>query len=194
MNNRSALRRLVPLKWQRVFEHSRRIKYYRVVLRRFRNKIFLLGKQGTLICKKSVPFLFVATVSSLLYLLCRKFNLMDLFHALLEKVGFSLGGRALSFALRGLGCSGGLTLAIVFSIRALLSGEAAPSLEKMMLPTGAGEGTSAGAAPREAATSEAGPGGIDLNQFPNLRETERDLIENLESVDKTNTNSLDTER
>ena len=32
--------RLVPLKWQRVFEDSRMIKYYRV-LRRFRKKVFL---------------------------------------------------------------------------------------------------------------------------------------------------------
>ena len=54
------------------------IKYYRV-LRRFRKKVFLLGKHGTLIWLKSVPFLFVATVSSLLYLLCLKFNLMDFF-------------------------------------------------------------------------------------------------------------------
>ena len=142
MNNRStlfsALLRLVPLKLQRVFEHSRMIKYYRV-LRRFRKKVFLLGKHGTLICKKSVPFLFVATVSSLLYLLCLKWNLMDFFHALLEKVGFSLGGRALSFALRGLGCccSAGLALTVGFALRALLTGE---DFTHMMIPFG--EGTS----------------------------------------------------
>lgn len=108
MNNRSTrsspILRLVPLKWQRVFEHSRMIKYCRVV-RRFKKTLFCLGKHGTLFCKKSVPFLCVATVtvSSLFYLLCLKFNLMDFFHALLEKVGFSLGGRALSFALKRVG-------------------------------------------------------------------------------------------
>ena len=150
MNKRStlfsALLRLVPLKWQRVFEHSRMIKYYRV-LRRFRKKVFLLGKHGTLIFNKSMPFLFVATVSSLFYLLCLKIGLIcftyanfyqflfyssklilgsiDFFHALLEKVGFSLGSRALSFALRGVGCccSAGLALTVAFALRAVLTGE-----------------------------------------------------------------------
>lgn len=112
MNNRSTRSyRLVPLKWQIFFEHSRMIKYYRV-LRRFKKKVFLLGKHGTLICKKSVPFLFVATVSSLLYLLCLKFYLMDFFHAGLYKGGLSLGGRALSSFLVSKGLPGALAFAI----------------------------------------------------------------------------------
>lgn len=105
------------------------------------------------ICKKSVPFLFVATVSSLLYLLCLKFNLMDFFHALLERVGFSLGGRALSFALRGLGCccSAGLALTVGFALRALLTGE---DFTHMMIPFG--EGTS-GASSSESPATPASP-------------------------------------
>ena len=156
MNNRSTrsspILRLVPLKWQRVFEHSRMIKYYRV-LRRLLKKVFLLGKHGTLIWLKSVPFLFVATVSSLLYLLCMLFNLMDFFHALLSKVGFSLGGRALSFPLRGLGCccSAGLALTVGFALRALLTGE---EFTHMMIPFG--EGTS-GASSSESPATPASP-------------------------------------
>lgn len=116
-----------------------------------RKSSYFIG--GTLICKKSVPFLFVATVSSLLYLLCLKFNLMDFFHALLEKVGFSLGGRALSFALRGLGCccSAGLALTVGFALRALLTGE---DFTHMMIPFG--EGTS-GASSSESQATPASP-------------------------------------
>lgn len=118
MRNRStlfsALLRLVPLKlkWQRVFEHSRMIKYYRV-LRRFRKKVFLLGKHGTLIFKKSMPFLFVATVSSIFYLLCLKLGSMDFFQSLLSKMGRSLGSRVL--LSRGLGCEGGLLLVLILA-------------------------------------------------------------------------------
>lgn len=123
MNNRStlfsALLRLVPLKLQRVFEHSRMIKYYRV-LRRFRKKVFLLGKHGTLICKKSVPFLFVATVSSLLYLLCLKLGAMDFFQSLLSKMGCSLGSRVL--LSRGLGCEGWLLLVLILSAFGIFDG------------------------------------------------------------------------
>lgn len=83
------------------------IKYYRVLLR-FRKKVFLLGKHGTLLFKKSMPFLFVATVSSLFYLLCLKLGSMDFFHYLISKMGFSLGSRVL--LSRGLGCEGWLLL------------------------------------------------------------------------------------
>lgn len=55
---------------------SRMIKYYRV-LRKWSQKV--LG--GTLICKKSVPFLFVA-MFSFLYLLCLKLERMDWFQTL----------------------------------------------------------------------------------------------------------------
>ncbi|GMP29875.1 hypothetical protein CsSME_00054649 [Camellia sinensis var. sinensis] len=138
MNNRStlfsALLRLVPLKWQRIFEHSRMIKYY-FVLRRFRKKVFLLGKQGTLF-KKSMPFLFVATVSSLFYLLCLKIGLIEYFIYMLSKVGLLLGGRALSFFLIKMGCAGGLSLGIVLSIKALLIPDFVPFLTNMMLPSG----------------------------------------------------------
>nr|AGC78899.1 hypothetical protein [Vicia faba]AGC79012.1 hypothetical protein [Vicia faba] len=64
---------------------------------------------------------------------------MDFFHALLSKVGFSLGGRALSFALRGLGCSAGLALTVDFTLRALLT------YQNHMMPLG--EGTSGSESP-----------------------------------------------
>lgn len=68
-----------------------------------------------------VRLIFISTFLGIFYILCLKFNLMDFFHALLSKVGFSLGGRALSFALRGLGCSAGLALTVYFALRALLT-------------------------------------------------------------------------
>lgn len=116
-------------------------------------KIVGMGKLCT-ICKKSVPFLFAATVSSLVYLLYFHFQFhffFDLFNALLSKVGFSLGGRALSFALRGLGCSAGLALTVGFALRALLTGE---EFAHMMIPFG--EGTS-GASSSESPATPASP-------------------------------------
>lgn len=80
---------------------SRRIKYYRV-LRRVRKKVWLWGKHGgTLLFQKSMPFLFLATISSLLYLFCFKLGSMDFFQSLLLKMGCSLGSRVL--LNRGLG-------------------------------------------------------------------------------------------
>ena len=88
------------------------IKYYRV-LRRFRKKVFLLGKHGTLIFNKSMPFLFVATVSSLFYLLCLKLGSIDLFQSLLSKMRFSLGSRVL--LSRGLAREGWLLLVFILA-------------------------------------------------------------------------------
>lgn len=113
----SALLRLVPLKWQRILEHSRMIKYYRV-LRIFRKKVFLLG--GTLIFNKSMPFLFVARVSSLFYHLCLKLGSMDFFHYLISKMGFSLGSRVL--LSRGLGCEGWLLLVLILAAFGIFDG------------------------------------------------------------------------
>lgn len=65
-------------------------------------KVLLWGKRGgTLLLIKSMPFLFVATISSLLYLLCLKLGSMDFFQSLLFKIGCSLGSRVL--LKRGLG-------------------------------------------------------------------------------------------
>lgn len=72
-----------------------------------------MGKHGTLIFKKSMPFLFVATVSSLFYLLCLKLGSMDFFQSLLSKMGRSLGSRVL--LSRGLGCEGGLLLVLILA-------------------------------------------------------------------------------
>ena len=63
---------------------------------------------------------------SLLFSFCLKIGWIDFyfFHALVDKVGFSLGSRAISFALRGVGSSGGIALAILFF--ASLTAEDAP--------------------------------------------------------------------
>lgn len=91
MNSRLFGRCLIIVR-QRVFKNSRMRKSYRV-LNILRKKFFLLFKREvTLICKKSVPFFFVATVSSLIYLLCLKLEMMDWFETLLSKVGLSSGG------------------------------------------------------------------------------------------------------
>ena len=66
---------------------------------------------------------------------------MDFFESLLSKMGFTLGGRALSLALcKWLGCSGVLSLAIGFAVRAFLATEAAPAPGNMMSPTGSDSG------------------------------------------------------
>ncbi|GMP29878.1 hypothetical protein CsSME_00021480 [Camellia sinensis var. sinensis] len=74
-----------------------------------------------------IPFLCLASIVFLLYLES-------------ERVAFSLGSRALSFALRGVGCccSAGLALTVAFALRAVLTGE---GLTNMMAPSG-GSGTS----------------------------------------------------
>jgi len=78
-----------------------------------------------------------------MYLLISFFGNEDSFHLLLEKVGFSLGGRALSGTLRLLGCSAGLALTVGFALRCLLTGEDWGAHMNMMLP--GGEGTSSSA-------------------------------------------------
>ena len=152
MNSRlfSTLLRIVR---QRVFEHSRMIKSYRV-LRRLRKRVFLLGKHGTLIFKKSMPFrstnmqarkifFFFVRISLVLCVLaiCCCLSLImgcvDLFHAMLDKIGFSLGARALSVFLIKMGCSGGLALAIAVLFKAFFTAEAAPDLGSQMASSGA---------------------------------------------------------
>lgn len=58
------------------------------------------------------------------------------FQALLAKAGVSLVGRALSFFLIKMGCSGGLALAIGVSARALFASEAPVALLHFMNPDG----------------------------------------------------------
>lgn len=83
---------------------------------------------------------------------------MDFFHLVLEKVGFSLGGRALSSTLRGLGCSAGLALLTLlikggFALRVLLTGQ--DWAAHMMLPSG--EGTSGASSSPEASVQPPAP-------------------------------------
>lgn len=62
--------------------------------------------------------------------------------------------KALSFALCKLGCSGGLTFAIVFAVRAMITGEA-ESIKMMMSPTGADSGASGASGSESSSPSEA---------------------------------------
>lgn len=81
--------------------------------------------------------LIIVTFLGLCNFIFHFFGQMDFFHALLEKAGVSLGGRALSFALcKRLGCSRGLTLAIIFAVSILFTADGRPSLGKMVLPEG----------------------------------------------------------
>lgn len=67
-----------------------------------------------------MPFLFVATMSSLLYLLCLKLGSMDFFQYLISKMGFSLGSRVL--LSRGLGCEGWLLLVLILAAFGIFDG------------------------------------------------------------------------
>lgn len=73
---------------------------------------------------------------------------------LLSKVGFSLGGRALSVLLCKLGCSQSLALAFVFIVRAVIAAE--PESSKMMMAPSGSSGTA----------SSSGRPTIDLNLPP----------------------------
>jgi len=88
------------------------------------------------------PFLIICTVLLVCFYLCLKIGFLAYFSLVLSKGGFILGGRALSYLFIKMGCSGGLTLAILFAVRVLLSTGAAPSLGNMVLPAGAESGPS----------------------------------------------------
>jgi len=107
---------------------------------------------------------------------------LSFFQMKLSKVGLLLGGRALSFFLIKMGCAGGLSLAMVFVIRGLLTAEATPSLGNMMVPGGSGTSSSGERpyldltlgppqAPAAPASSIAGPSGAESGastSFPKL--------------------------
>ncbi len=129
------------IKWLKFIADSRMIRYYQV-LRRLSLKVFLLGYNGgTLLFLKKMPFLFVATMCSLFYLLCLKLGFMAFLISFLSQVMILLGGRALFYLLINRGCPGFLASAIAFFVRIVISNEAPPSLGKMVLPaeTEAGE-------------------------------------------------------
>ena len=89
---------------------------------------FLLSSNSSthaLFMKRAIPLLILATIVLFFYLLCMKLERMDWFQTLFDRVGGSLGGKALSFTLRGWGycCSVGLALTVGFALQALLTGE-----------------------------------------------------------------------
>ena len=99
------------------------IKYY-LVLRRLSQKVFLLGKHGgTLLFKKSIPFLFLCSnnVQSFVSSLSEtRLNAMDFLKSLLSPILCSLGSRAL--LSMGLGCKGWLLLVLILSAFGIFDG------------------------------------------------------------------------
>lgn len=75
-----------------------------------------------------IRLLLLSTLFFLLWILCKKMGWIYYLLVLLSKVGFLLGARALSFLLLKLGCSGGLALAIVFAVKALLTSGVEPNM------------------------------------------------------------------
>nr|YP_009316014.1 hypothetical protein [Cocos nucifera]AOX13008.1 hypothetical protein [Cocos nucifera] len=96
--------------------------------------------------RKVRPFIFsfgmLIFVIGFFYSICLIFFSPSFFLYLFSKIGFSLGGRALSLFLMKMGCGGGLTFAIVFAVKHLLTPEAAPSLWNMVLHAGTDSGAS----------------------------------------------------
>lgn len=63
-------------------------------------------------------------------LICVKVGFLLYLKILLSKVGFFLGDRAISLFLLKLGCSDGLSLAIGFAVKALLTSGVEPNMMK----------------------------------------------------------------
>lgn len=110
----------------------------------------------------------ISIVVFLLFLYYFLFHSPDLFKTVCFKMAFSLGGRALSFALRGMGSPGTLALALVgFAVKALLATEAAPYPANMVLPHGDDRASSSESWTRllGGSSSETETGGTSSNQI-----------------------------
>nr|WOV66937.1 NADH dehydrogenase subunit 6 [Sarcandra glabra] len=95
---------------------------------------------------ETIPLLFLA------FCLCQDFVLVSDFWNFIFQGGLFLGGRALAFLFKKMGCSSGLALAILFGVRVLITNEAAPSFGNMVLPDGASEPGASTSTPAEAST------------------------------------------
>lgn len=94
-------------------------RLFSTLLRKMRQRVFknsLIIKSYLFLYKKAFPFLFVATVSSLIYFLCLKLEMMDWFETLLSKVGFALAGRALSFTFFKVGLTSLFSTLFTFAL------------------------------------------------------------------------------
>ena len=107
----------------------------RRILRRLRKKV-LLFETRDIISNYLVQISILLFLLDVSYCMCILLGSISIFQEVFWKIGFSLGGRALSLALCKLGCSGGLSLAIGFAVRALLTDESAPYLANRVLPEG----------------------------------------------------------
>lgn len=93
------------------------------------------------------------------------------------KIGFSIGGRALSLFLIKMGCSIGLTWAIGFAVKAFLATEGTPYVwHNMMAPAGGEGGSGAGSSQR--------PVHLDLNLPTGSRDELSDLVAELDQVER----------
>ncbi|KAH0663781.1 hypothetical protein KY284_028712 [Solanum tuberosum] len=85
--------------------------------------------------------LFSSFLLATFYSLCFLLGSLEFCWGFLERLALSLGGKALSFFLRGLGCSGALALAIAWFLQFCIS-----ESSNMMAPSGAsGSGSGEGA-------------------------------------------------
>lgn len=98
----------------------------------------------------SGAFLVTIVLFFYLYSICLIFFSLSFFQALLSKIGFSLGGRALSFFLICVGWEGGFLLAIIISLLSGVDGNAvspggtpspSPSSSQNSFPSLSGEMT-----------------------------------------------------
>lgn len=69
--------------------------------------------------RRSIPFLFLGSIVFFFFFVWKWVQFLCFRPYFQSKVGFSLGGRALSFALCKLGCSSWIALAISFAVRGI---------------------------------------------------------------------------
>ena len=100
------------------------------------------------ILRKSLRFLFVATLTSILYLFCLfGIGSLEVFTFLMQKVGFSLGVLTFTSFLMKVGCSKSITCCIILIMRAVMTAESESS-QMMMVPSGSsGTANSSGRPP-----------------------------------------------
>ncbi|CAN4118967.1 unnamed protein product [Withania somnifera] len=96
------------------------------------------------LCRAFLFLLFSTFVLAAFYSLSLILGSLEVYWGFLERLALSLGGKALSLSLRGLGCSGALALTIAWSLQFCISSSC-----NMMAPSGAsGSGSGEGAGGR----------------------------------------------
>lgn len=78
------------------------------------SRLFPRSNSSFFLCSVLFFFLFSTFLLVASYYLCLQLDSLQSYSRFLERLAFSLGGKALSLSLRGLGCSGALALPIYF--------------------------------------------------------------------------------